>query len=554
MDFSNELINFIKELAPRMSSQEINNELKKAHGRIDYDPNLMHHQCNKSQLLSFIETESLQAIEENQQKSKEIQAYLGDIVKKWSQQCAKEKRINEDHLKYCSAVLLPYGSVLLGVADSKSDIDLICIAPEFIDRREQFFNGLFYLLSNEQGMEQINKIESTSNPIIKMIYKGFHIDINFAQLNSDRVPENIDENLDELRRNLLQSEDKSMYALNGRKNGILISKSMPDHSQFVQALKIIKQWAKKRKVSSNIIGYLGGISWAILMAKICQLFPRVDVCQTVSLFFQIYSQWNWKIPVVIDESDPEIETFKTLCWKRDEDKRNDKIMQIITPAYPFFNTTFKVNKITFQTIYHEFQVGAQKLGDWNEVLKPFDFFDCFQYFVAISIVSKSSENFHKWTGFCEAQLPKLLKLVGHNEATYDTESFELRITPDGEENLERDYAKSLTYFLGIKKLKPEAWPLFLRIPITQFAIELNQRKLQNFKNEDEFNMKIYIANVTDIDQLRGKLSPRMYDDEYSIVKKIKTNPEDKNGSAYLVKRISSIQSSGINQDVLNDMF
>jgi poly(A) polymerase len=36
-----------------------------------------------------------------------------------------------------------------------------------------------------------------------MIYKGYHIDMNFAQLNSDRVPENIDDNLDELRNNLL---------------------------------------------------------------------------------------------------------------------------------------------------------------------------------------------------------------------------------------------------------------------------------------------------------------------------------------------------------------
>lgn len=47
-----------------------------------------------------------------------------------------EKRINEDHLKFCNAILVPYGSVLLGVADAKSDIDLICIAPESIDRAE----------------------------------------------------------------------------------------------------------------------------------------------------------------------------------------------------------------------------------------------------------------------------------------------------------------------------------------------------------------------------------------------------------------------------------
>lgn len=52
--------------------------------------------------------------------------------------------------------------------------------------------------------------------------------MSFASLNSDKVPENIDENLDILRRDLLYSEDKSMFALNGRKNGILISKSIPD--------------------------------------------------------------------------------------------------------------------------------------------------------------------------------------------------------------------------------------------------------------------------------------------------------------------------------------
>lgn len=75
-------------------------------------------------------------------------------------------------------------------------------------------------------MEQINKIESTYNPIIKMIFKGIHIDINFAQLNCDTIPENIDDNLNELRINLLQGEEKSINALNGRKNGILIRNSV----------------------------------------------------------------------------------------------------------------------------------------------------------------------------------------------------------------------------------------------------------------------------------------------------------------------------------------
>lgn len=50
MDFSNELINFIKDFAPKMTSADINNELKRAHGRIDYDPNLLNHICKRNEL------------------------------------------------------------------------------------------------------------------------------------------------------------------------------------------------------------------------------------------------------------------------------------------------------------------------------------------------------------------------------------------------------------------------------------------------------------------------------------------------------------------------
>lgn len=42
---------------------------------------------------------------------------------------------------------------------------------------------------------------------------------------------------------------------------------------FKQTLRLIKVWAKNRGVSSNAMGFLGGISWAIMLAKICQIFP-----------------------------------------------------------------------------------------------------------------------------------------------------------------------------------------------------------------------------------------------------------------------------------------
>ncbi len=43
---------------------------------------------------------------------------------------------------------------------------------------------------------------------------------------------------------------------------------------FKQTLRFIKVWAKNKGISSNSMGFLGGISWAILVAKICQIFPN----------------------------------------------------------------------------------------------------------------------------------------------------------------------------------------------------------------------------------------------------------------------------------------
>lgn len=86
-------------------------------------------------------------------------------------------------------------------------------------------------------------------------------------------------------------------------------------------------------------------------------------------------------------------------------------MKIITPAYPFFNSTYKVTKITYDTLIKEFRRGSTLTGNLSQLIDEFDFFGHYKFYIALSIVSKDSVNFHKWTGFCEAQLPKLLRLL-----------------------------------------------------------------------------------------------------------------------------------------------
>ena len=98
-------------------------------------------------------------------------------------------------------------------------------------------------------------------------------------------------------------------------------------------------WAKNRGISSNAMGFLGGISWAILVAKICQLFPNHKPLNLLNEFFKIYSIWNWKVPVRLTP----VPTGQT------EEKTSTALMSVITPASEY-NSTERVSSITFKVI------------------------------------------------------------------------------------------------------------------------------------------------------------------------------------------------------------
>ena len=46
-----------------------------------------------------------------------------------------------------------------------------------------------------------------------------------------------------------------------------------------------------RAIYSNVNGFLGGVAWALLVARICQLYPNAVAGAIVSRFFIIMYQW-----------------------------------------------------------------------------------------------------------------------------------------------------------------------------------------------------------------------------------------------------------------------
>lgn len=51
------------------------------------------------------------------------------------------------------------------------------------------------------------------------------------------------------------------------------------------------------------MGYLGGVSWAMLVARTCQLYPNAVAATLIEKFFLVFSQWKWPQPVLLKQPD-----------------------------------------------------------------------------------------------------------------------------------------------------------------------------------------------------------------------------------------------------------
>jgi len=65
----------------------------------------------------------------------EAMKFIVDLVENWSIGIARyEMRINEEEIHHYTAKLLPFGSYVLDLKSNSSDIDMICVCPNFINR------------------------------------------------------------------------------------------------------------------------------------------------------------------------------------------------------------------------------------------------------------------------------------------------------------------------------------------------------------------------------------------------------------------------------------
>lgn len=356
--------------------------------------------------------------EETDEGMKHRQAVLKElerVVMAWITEVGIEQGMPEQEAR--SGGLVTLGSYRLGIVHPGSDIDTLCLGPPHVSR-EAFFSSFVDRLKQHSDVTECVPIPDAYTPVVRFKMSEVSIDLMIAKMIRPlHEIENLDEVAkdDELLRNM---DEKSVRCMNGYRVADQILQLVPNQETFRKTLRFVKCWARRRGIYSNVLGFFGGITWAMLVARVCQLYPHYAPSQLVNRFFRVYDQWSWSKPVMLCEivdQMPGVTSFKVWNPKTNPaDKQH--VMPVITPAFPAMNSTYNVTETTKRILLDEFRRGydvvksveAQKL-EWHEVHEPFPYFSQFKHFLWIEILAKTSEVYQKFRLFVESKLRLLLK-------------------------------------------------------------------------------------------------------------------------------------------------
>ncbi|XP_046847598.1 poly(A) polymerase type 3-like [Xenia sp. Carnegie-2017] len=349
--------------------------------------------------------------EEDLQHRMVVLAKLNQIVKEWIKQLSREKNIPENLIDQVGGKIFTFGSYRLGVHTKGADIDTLLVAPRHIDR-DDFFNTFYEILKENEEVKELRAIKEAFVPVIKMEFCGIEMDLLFARLALPQVPDNLDLLDESLLKNL---DPKCVKSLNGCRVTDEILRLVPKHESFKLTLRVIKLWAKNHGVYSNVLGFLGGVSWAMLVARTCQLYPNAAPSTLVEKLFLVFSKWKWPNPVLLKELATENKLGFPVWDPRITPSDAYHLMPIITPAYPQQNSTYNVSPSTKKIMQSEFEDGLETvqriyLGktDWHALFTPPNFFTKYKHYIVLSAISTSEEDHIQWVGLVESKIRLLV--------------------------------------------------------------------------------------------------------------------------------------------------
>ncbi|GAY49066.1 hypothetical protein CUMW_116440 [Citrus unshiu] len=367
------------------------------------------------ELEKILVDEKLFASEEESLVRVEVLGRLDGIVKDWIKRVTMDKGISdEEQIQEATAKLFTFGSYRLGVAGPSADIDALCVGPCYATRHDDFFGKLFRMLQETPLVEDLTPVPDARVPVIKFKFNGVSVDLLYAQLQFSVIPEDLDILQDSLLHNL---DEQTVLSLNGCRVTDRILSLVPNVRNFRSTLRFLRFWAKRRGIYSNAMGFLGGVNWALLVARVCQLYPNALPNVLVSRFFKIFAQWKWPNPVMLCPI--QYQAMPHHVWDPRSNQRDRKhLMPIITPSYPCTNSGYNVSSTTLRIMQAEFQRAKELCEEieagkrtWITLFEPYHFFGSFKNYLQIHIAAKSAGDFRQWKGWVESRLRQLIHMI-----------------------------------------------------------------------------------------------------------------------------------------------
>ena len=375
-----------------------------------------------------------------------------------------------------SPSLLSFGSYRLGVHTPDADVDCLVLAPPHVTRND-FFESWVNILYKDERITELHPVRgcvhmicfsytksrpasfscitkyyfssSAYTPVIKFQMDGVKIDLIFAQINNSKwlkdhvtrtarrgeefadfeeIPEvEVDDTL------LIGLDPTSIRSINGvRVAQFLLStvgKNKIQLENFRLTLRAVKEWARVHGLYSNVLGFLGGVNWAILVCWISQKNPMARPHELLRSFFKRFSTWNWPTPLRIAKKSLSTVRSDLPVWDPVNNYRDKlHLMPIITPCYPSMNSSYNVGEPQLRRLKEE-MIRASKLCDgvingkksWNVLFEGSSFFTQHAAYLQVDITSTNEDDFRAWFGLCEARLRHLI--VGLESPEYGVRAY-----------------------------------------------------------------------------------------------------------------------------------
>ncbi|KAL9251427.1 Nuclear poly(A) polymerase 4-like protein [Drosera capensis] len=364
-----------------------------------------------AELEKFLIVSDLYESKEEAEKRVFVLDQIREIVKAWVKQLTRLRGYTDQMVEDANALIFTFGSYRLG---------------------EDFFVILHDILADMEEVTELQPVSDAHVPVMKFKFHGVSIHLLYASISLLVVPNDLDISQGSILSNIYEPTARS---LNGCRVADQILKLVPNVEYFRTTLRCLKFWAKGR-VYSNVTGFLGGVNWALLVARVCQLYPNAIPSMLVSRFFRVYTQWRWPNPVMlcpIEEDDLGFPVWDPRKYPRDRTHH----MPIITPAYPCMNSSYNVSLSTLRVMMEQFEHGNAIFQNielnkamWSALFEPYLFFEAYKNYLQVGIIAADTEDLLSWKGWVESRLRLLTLKRKQGAQVQEGQQFDIRGTID----------------------------------------------------------------------------------------------------------------------------